>query len=154
MRVVTVTTDTEQVYANLCQGYEAEFSSITGKIPGAQGLFALDTPLGGPVSGLLLMVEDLPAGLAAVKTRADGSRDLCEFYVVPARRRQSWGRVFARQVFFLFPGSWEVKQITGAEHATAFWRKVIGEVTGGCFAEDRFVDPYWGPVTRQRFVLP
>ena len=49
-------------------------------------------------------------------------------------------------------GRWEIKQISGAECATEFWRKVVGEFTGNNFQEDLYQDDYWGPVVRQQFV--
>ena len=55
------------VYLNLCQAYEAEFSAITGKLPGPDGMFSLDTTLGGPVRGYLLHVDGSPVGFAAIK---------------------------------------------------------------------------------------
>lgn len=45
------------VYLNLCQAYEAEFSAITGKLPDADSMFALDTILGGPLPRHLLRMD-------------------------------------------------------------------------------------------------
>jgi|FLOH01.1.fsa_nt_gi predicted acetyltransferase len=152
MEVIPVGTANRDVYNNLAQGYEAEFSAITGKKPDARGIFRLDTRIGDDVRAFLLSVGDVPAGLIAVRTKDDGSYEVAEFYVVPSFRKQAWGREFAHAIWRNLPGSWEIKQIAGAEYAAEFWRKAIGAFPQTDFREDRFDDLYWGKVTRQRFV--
>lgn len=151
MDIRQVDDDNLHVYLNLCQSYEGEFSSLTEKIPGADGLFTLDTVIGGDVAGYLLYEDSAPIGLAAIKMKAGGRYEVCEFYVVPCCRLRSLGKRFAMALFDLFPGRWEVKQIDGAEYATRFWQKVIGEYTDGNFHEDVYQDAYWGRVVRQQF---
>jgi predicted acetyltransferase len=152
MEIVPVTAANLAVYLNLAQGYEAEFSAITGKKPGAQGVFELDTKIGDDIRGFVLSVAGVPAGLIAVRSKDDGSYEVAEFYVVPSFRKQAWGRKFAHAVWRDLPGKWEIKQIAGAEYAAEFWRKTIGTFPQTEFREDRFDDPYSGKVTRQRFV--
>jgi predicted acetyltransferase len=152
MEIIAVTPGNLAVYLNLAQGYEAEFSAITGKRPDAQGIFPLDTRIGNDVRGFVLSVGGVPAGLIAVRTKDDGSYEVAEFYVVPSFRKQAWGRKFAHAIWRILPGSWEIKQIAGAEYAAEFWRKAIGTFPQTEFQEDRYNDPYWGTVTRQRFV--
>ena len=152
MEIIPVTTANLAVYLNLAQGYEAEFSAITGKKPGAQGVFELDTNIGDDIRGFVLSVAGVPAGLIAVRLKDGGSYEVAEFYVVPSFRKQAWGREFAHAIWRNLPGSWEIKQIAGAEYAAEFWRKAIGAFPQTDFREDRFDDPYWGTVTRQRFV--
>lgn len=41
MDIRAVTPANRHVYLNLCQSYEGEFSAITGKVPDADGVFAL-----------------------------------------------------------------------------------------------------------------
>lgn len=53
----------------------------------------------------------------------------------------------------MLPGSWEVKQISGADYATVFWRKAINARAHRDFVDDRYEDPYWGLVTRQTFLI-
>ncbi|NGX45982.1 MAG: hypothetical protein K940chlam2_01163 [Chlamydiae bacterium] len=77
--------------------------------------------------------------------------DICEFYILPDFRERGIGEKFAHAVFNRFPGKWQVRQIEGADAARAFWRKVVGSYTSGNFEEIEFDDPYWGPVTSQRF---
>jgi len=151
MQIIEVVAGNRHVYANLCQGYEAEFSSITGKKPDAAGLFALDTVLGGQIKGFLFYEAESPIGFTAVKLAQSGN-EVCEFYVVPSMRGHCLGRRFAHEVFRMFPGPWEVKQLQGARLATCFWQRAIREFTGGKFEEDVFDDRYWGRVVRQCFV--
>ena len=153
MEIIPVTTENLAVYDQLAQGYEAEFSAITGKKPDARGVFALDTRIGDDVRGFLLSVGGLPAGLIAVRTKGEGAYEVGEFYVVPSFRKQSRGRHFAHTVWRILPGRWEIKQIAGAEYASEFWRKTIGSFPAAEFREDKYNDPYWGMVTRQTFVI-
>ena len=153
MEVIPVGTANRDVYNNLAQGYEAEFSAITGKKPDARGIFRLDTRIGDDVRAFLLSVGDVPAGMIAVRTKDDGSYEVAEFYVVPSFRKRAWGQKFAHAVWRAMPGKWEIKQIAGAEYAAEFWRKTIGAFPPMEFQEDRYDDSYWGMVTRQRFVI-
>jgi len=45
------------------------------------------------------------------------------------------GKRAAVDVFKRFPGTWEVYQVAENELATAFWRAVIREYTGGEYDE-------------------
>ena len=153
MYIIQVDSCNLSVYLNLCQSYEGEFSAITDKKPNENGLFELDTQIGGNVLGYLLYEEKSPIGLAAVKTKSGGEQfEVCEFYVVPSFRKQALGKQFAIEIFKMHQGCWEIKQISGAEYATAFWRKTVGEFTGNNFQEDVYQDEYWEQVVRQQFV--
>jgi predicted acetyltransferase len=50
-------------------------------------------------------------------------------------RHSGVGAEAARDVFARFPGRWKVAQILTNLPAQAFWRAVIGDVTGGRYAE-------------------
>jgi predicted acetyltransferase len=50
-------------------------------------------------------------------------------------QRRGIGRRFAVTLFDRFPGRWLVGQLPKNERAIAFWRKVIGDYTGGNFEE-------------------
>jgi len=58
-----------------------------------------------------------------------------QFFVLKRYRRTGAGRALARHLLFSHPGLWEVGQMPGNVAATAFWRRVIGEVTGEHFVE-------------------
>ncbi len=151
LEIVAVNEANMHLYLNLAQCYEAEFSAITLKKPDADGLFELDTQLGEDVTGLLLMADGLPAAIAAIALKGSGRYEVCEFYVLPSFRKNSTGMRFAHLIWTRYPGAWEIKQIAGAEYATAFWRKSIAAFEQTVYEEDCFQDPYWGIVTRQRF---
>ncbi|MCS5705317.1 hypothetical protein NZK27_03850 [Synechococcus sp. FGCU-3] len=141
------------VYHNLAQAYEAEFSPITKKHPDLNGLYALDTTVGGEVKAYLLKTSQSAIGFAAASVPVKGTRDLREFYVVPTMRGQKIGTYFAGQIFFLHPGQWTVKQLEGAKHATAFWHRALAEL-GTAYEETHIQDEYWGSVVMQTFEVP
>lgn len=151
MKLLPVSDENRTAYLNLLQCYEAEFSRITHKKPNAQGVFELDTHLGENVSGWLLMIDETPAALAAITHTATRSHEICEFYVVPSFRHRAVGIAFAHRLWKQFPGEWVIKQIEGAEYASTFWRNAISAYADTPYREDRYEDPYWGVVTRQRF---
>ena len=150
MEVIAVEQANMRVYLNLLQGYEAEFSAITGKLPNLMGLFDLDTELVDNVSGLICYVENRPVGIAAIKQHATTSYEIAEFYVVPSVREKGIGRKFASWIWQHYQGDWKIKQIDGAVKATRFWRKAIESYTD-TYTESIIQDNYWGEVTQQTF---
>lgn len=153
MKITPITETNSPIYHNLVQCYEAEFSPITGKKPNGSGLFELDTQLDGDTLGFLLLIDNTPAGIAAIKCKETHSYEVCEFYVVPYFRKNGIGMEFAHAIWQNYLGEWEIKQIQGAEYATAFWRKTINSFNKTEYTEESYDDPYWGTVTRQRFVI-
>ncbi|QUM81263.1 hypothetical protein HWV01_13685 [Moritella sp. 5] len=156
MQIIKVDSSNKHVYMNLAQAYEAEFSKIMQKKPDEDGLFPLDTKIEGNVSGYLLYVDGVPAGHTAIANEAPGCYEVCDFYVVPYFRKNKVGKRFISQVFNNLGGSWEIKQVAGAEHAVKFWRDVLSDYTSdndiaGGYVEDSYDDEQWGVVTRQRF---
>lgn len=155
MKIINVDNHNLPVYLNLCQAYEGEFSAITQKLPDENGRFALDTPIGRNILGYLLYENDAPIGLAAIKTQPDENKaEVCEFYIIPSCRKKALGKRFAIELFEKHPGTWEIKQITGAEYATEFWRKTLRDYTRNNYQEDVYHDEYWGRVVRQQFTAP
>jgi predicted acetyltransferase len=150
MEIRNVDARNENVLRNLMQGYEAEFSAITKKVPANDGLFALDTFVDKNHDGYLLLEEGLPIGFA-IKGEKSGLHDISEFYIVPSKRASGIGSKFAAQIFQKYPGQWQVLQIDGADKAIDFWNKAIDAFKQGDFVQDTITDPYWGKVTRQRF---
>lgn len=150
MEVVVVEQSNMRVYLNLLQGYEAEFSAITGKLPNLMGLFDLDTELVDNVFGLICYVKDRPIGIAAIKKHTAASFEVSEFYVVPSVRSKGIGCEFAHWIWQHFQGEWQIKQIKGADKATAFWRKTIKSYESP-YSESVIEDSYWGEVTQQTF---
>jgi len=153
MKITPVTETNSHLYHNLVQSYEAEFSPITGKKPNASGLFELDTHLGESTLGFLLMIDNAPAGITAIHSNVAQAYEVCEFYVLPNFRKNGVGMQFAHALWKNYPGDWEIKQIQGAEYATAFWRKTIESFSETEYTEECYDDPYWGTVTRQKFAV-
>ncbi|MBA4367647.1 MAG: hypothetical protein C0403_08410 [Desulfobacterium sp.] len=153
MELKEVSADNIQIYLNLVQCYEGEFSSITKKKPNANGLFELDTIIEKYNKGFILYDNELPVGIAAIRIKNEKYHEMLEFYIVPFCRKQSMGQKFAHLIFKQYPGKWEIKQITGAEYASVFWRKVISNCTNNTFEEEQYEDEYWGKVTRQLFEI-
>jgi predicted acetyltransferase len=89
---------------------------------------------------LLLRADDKPAGFVLVDERSPiaGSGDrryVAAFFVMRAYRRRGLGEAMAREVFRRAPGRWQVLEVRANPRAQAFWRRVIGEVTGGAYVE-------------------
>ena len=61
------------------------------------------------------------------------------------------GKNMAFAVFNKHPGPWRVRQISGCEAATKFWRRVIGEYTNGNYTESQIENPPWGLSVCQQF---
>lgn len=153
MKITPVTETNSHIYHNLVQCYESEFSSLTGKKPNASGIFELDTHLGDDTVGFLLTIDNTPAGIAVICCKEALAYEVCEFYVVPYFRKNGIGMQFAHTIWKNYPGKWEIKQIQGAEFATAFWRKTINSFIDTEYTEECYDDLYWGMVTRQKFTV-
>ena len=65
--------------------------------------------------------------------------DFClpEFFVLSSARRRGVGASAAALLFHRFGGEWEVIEDEGNAPALLFWRRVIGRLTGGRYAETR-----------------
>ncbi|WP_413112091.1 GNAT family N-acetyltransferase [Thaumasiovibrio sp. DFM-14] len=151
MHIVKVNNENLHIYLNLAQAYEGEFSKIMNKKPNQNGIFPLDTQLGGNVCGYLLYVDGTPAGHTAIAINKPAQYEVCDFYIVPFFRQARLGQRFIVEMFNKFRGHWQIKQVEGASHAVRFWREVIGSYTSGHYTEDVYLDPHWGLVTRQQF---
>ena len=95
----------------------------------APGRHAFLLRVGGKPAGFALLRESSPIPGSA------GRRYLSGFFVMRAYRRQGYGAAMARALFARFPGPWQVLEVRANPRAQAFWRRVIGEATGGNFTE-------------------
>lgn len=89
---------------------------------------------------LLLRAAGKPVGFALVEASSPipGGADrryIAAFFVARAYRRRGLGEAMAKELFRRHPGGWQVLEIRANPAAQAFWRRVIGEVTGGAFGE-------------------
>ncbi|RSD25537.1 GNAT family N-acetyltransferase [Mesobacillus subterraneus] len=60
---------------------------------------------------------------------------ILEFFILRKFYRRGFGKMAAVQLFGEFPGKWQITQVEKNEPARSFWRKVIGDYTGGNFME-------------------
>ena len=84
----------------------------------------------------LVRADGKLAGFAFVRRKGDGPWKMAEFFVMRQYRRAGVGSQAARAVFAQCAGAWEVHQVLANTPAQAFWRRVIGEVTGGHFEDE------------------
>lgn len=84
----------------------------------------------------------------AIVTRTEGTW-MEQFFILKRYRRTGAGRALARHVLFSHPGLWEIGQMPGNVAATAFWRRVIGEVTGEQFVEQQVTEGWWQGLVQQ-----
>lgn len=102
----------------------------------------LDDMLGRAVCHcLLLRSGGAAAGFSLVAQQpfpfmpADADFHLAEFFVAKPYRRRGLGRQAADATLRRFPGRWSLTVVDGNEPASAFWRRVVGELTGNDYAE-------------------
>ena len=99
----------------------------------------------------LVKVEGELAGLAIVLHRrhvAPGAPErtryadyyMSDFFVLRKYRRRGVGRSVVNLLWDRLPGKWAATQLFSHEAATAFWRSVIAERTGGEFWEEPDAD--------------
>ncbi|NLR74298.1 GNAT family N-acetyltransferase [Leeia aquatica] len=107
------------------------------------------------VNPFLFWLDAQPVGLALVGARPfphmrqDVDYRLSEFFILRHYRRCGVGRRAACALFDRLPGRWEMLQLPANTAATAFWKRVLTDYTGGQF--DTLIidgDP------AQRFVSP
>lgn len=143
VRLVPAEKQDKEVLRQLMELYLYDFSEFTGEDVDRHGRYSYDylDPYWTEKERhpFLLMVDERLAGFVLVRGKADsGERPLhyiAEFFVMRKYRRQKVGRAAAFLAFDRFPGRWRVSQIDGNLPAQQFWRKVIGEYTGGSYRE-------------------
>lgn len=93
----------------------------------------------------MIWYNDRPAGFALVDrldNKLEGDYYMAEFFVMRPFRRYGIGSQAAHELFRRLRGRWKVSQVKNNIPARTFWRKVIGEYTGGNFTEK--IDPWHG----------
>jgi predicted acetyltransferase len=141
-----------EVFNHLLQLYEYEFSDITKLEVNRQGLYSnneLNKNLAEKsCQPLLLRFKKTWAGLAVVnlKSQITGDsrvRDIAEFFVLKLYRHHHLGQKMAFQLFSLFPGKWEVRQLPDALDARTLWLKVIDRFSHQQFTDELLETPQW-----------
>lgn len=88
----------------------------------------------------LIRHENRLAGFILIREMGekDGVKvySMAEFFILLKYRRLGLGRQAAFFAFDRFPGNWHVSEVECNLGAQAFWRKVIGEYTGGNYQEE------------------
>ncbi len=155
VEVVEVRAKERRVLQNLAQFYSYDFSEILGADVAASGRFSLISvgELTDPMRrAFFFKVDGYLAGFALVhkgsELRDDPDvTDMEEFFVMRKYRRRRVGYEAATQLFGMFPGRWEVRELAANTAAQAFWRSVIGEYTGDRYEERLVEGARWhGPV--------
>jgi predicted acetyltransferase len=146
----------KDVLRSLLQLYIYDFTEFEQRPLGEDGRYAYPyfDEYWAPASGeqrfaYFVRVDGELAGMAMVRV-VNGSNVMSEFFVMRPHRRGGTGMAAARAVFKAHPGNWIVHEHPANLPAQAFWRRAIGAVTNGDFAE--VIEPD-GAVT-QRFTIP
>jgi predicted acetyltransferase len=150
-----VSRDKKKVVARLMQFYLYDFSEIEGIDIRPNGSFRvrnLNSYWEEPDRfAFFICVEGNLGGFVLVNSFCcvysdSDARSIAEFFILQKYRRQGVGRAAAYQVFDMFPGKWEVRQIAQNLAGRQFWRHVIGDYTGGDFKEVLLDNESWkGP---------
>jgi len=138
------------IFDELAQDYEDEFSPTSGKKKNQDGKYSIDVDWRIPNFGYYWKEGSKIVGFSIIEP-IDGYSEIVDFYVVPAYRKKMIGKNMAFAVFNKHSGPWRVRQISGCEAATKFWRRVIGEYTNGNYTESQIENPPWGLSVCQQF---
>jgi predicted acetyltransferase len=138
------------IFTQMSQDYEAEFSSITKKSPGPDGQFTFTDHQPGVFDAWIAFDSHEPIGFVVVGLTPIVF-DIAEFYIKPTMRKRKMGQSLAFCIFDLYAGDWQVRQIIGAENARKFWLRVIANYTNGYFFDTSATDPDWGKIYIQTF---
>ncbi len=95
-----------------------------------------------------IRVDGALAGFAMVRT-VNGSHVMSEFFVMRRFRRGGVGSSAVKLVLAVLPGKWIIHEHPANLVAQEFWPRVVREVTGGDFEQQRGSD---GALT-QRFTV-
>lgn len=110
--------------------------------------------VGGKYAGFVLVRELDRAEQAEYGLEVLGdvkTHSIAEFFILEKYRHRNVGKRAAYAIFDRYPGRWFVNQMKQNTGGIAFWRRIIGEYTGGQFNEITHVHD-GGPV--QIFFTP
>lgn len=139
-------------FKNLQQLYEFEFSPITGNETDREGYYSqqkLEKMWSKNGYDLYIMYKDeIPIGFAVVNlsSMVDGdkhTRDIAEFFIMPLYRHKGYGKWMAFQLFDIYQGKWEVRELESAPEAYKFWTAVIKKYTKNNYNEFKIYDEHW-----------
>jgi predicted acetyltransferase len=130
------------ILARLWQLYRHDLSEFRGSLPDDEGRFTeghlpMYAELDPDRIAYLIRSDGALAGFVFVRGLTGPARTIAEFFVVRAARRHGLGEAAARSAFARHPGPWEVAFQEENPAAARFWRRVIGDVSGGAYREER-----------------
>ncbi len=145
--------------AQMLELYQHDLSDIWDQDLDASGRFGYDLSrhqAGTRFHAHIAIQHGHYAGFAlvapAIVTRTEGCW-MEQFFVLKKYRRAGVGAALAQHVLQSHPGPWEVGQMEANLPAQAFWRRVIGQITGGAFVELKVTQGWWLGVVQQ-FDIP
>lgn len=137
IELVRVKQEDEGILQNLIQFYIYEFTVFQDIKLEQSGFFApFDLKpywTEADLHAFFIMHEGELAGFAMVES--GDPNVILEFFIMRKFYRRGFGKAAAEKLFGLFPGNWSVTQVEKNEPARNFWRKVIGDYTGGNYIE-------------------
>ena len=137
------------VLSRLLELYQYDLSEVWPQTLNTHGEygFAVDRYLRNPrLAAYLFVVGGAYAGFGRVDPDVSLTENECwmgQFFVMRRYRRSGLGTLGARHIFEQHRGRWEVGQMPLNHPARAFWRKTIGDYTGGAFVEHELHDERW-----------
>lgn len=137
INLVRVKQEDELTLHNLIQFYIYEFTvfqEIRLEENGSYAPFDLKPYWTEPnLHAFIILYEGELAGFALIESGEPNV--ILEFFVMRKFYRRGFGKMAAIKLFDQFPGKWSITQVEKNEPARNFWRKVIGEYTGGNYIE-------------------
>jgi predicted acetyltransferase len=106
------------------------------------------------------VVQGRYAGFALVNPQLkvgrpdESSHWMAQFFVLKKYRRSGLGVQLACSVFAALPGRWEVGQMRDNLPAQSFWRRVIGDYSGGAYTEHVLTEGWWQGLVQVFSVAP
>jgi predicted acetyltransferase len=159
IQILPVPIEQAGVLENLMYLYLYDFSEFTGDDVDDLGLFTdehlhlyWNEPERYP---FLIQVDGKHAGFVLARrmhfeneaVSSSPTHSIAEFFIMRKYRHQKVGQQAAWFIFDRFPGRWLVEEIPENLPAQAFWRKIIGEYTGGNYQEVTL--PGWDGPTQE-----
>lgn len=137
INLVRVKQEDELTLHNLIQFYIYEFTvfqEIRLEENGSYAPFDLKPYWTEPnLHAFIILYEGELAGFALIESGEPNV--ILEFFVMRKFYRRGFGKMAAIKLFDQFPGKWSITQVEKNEPARNFWRKVIGDYTGGNYIE-------------------
>ena len=140
VELIHVDLEEKPVFSNLMQHYRHDLSEFIDIVVNHEGLFDL-----GPYFDLywtestrhpfFVFDDGASVGFALAREYESACYEVAEFFILRKHRRKGAGTAAALALFRRFKGRWRVAQDAGNSPAQAFWRKVVGQFSGGDFQE-------------------